>query len=96
MATVMKKKLTVEVTDIGGHVFTVADTDTNRYGTLAWNTFKAYDIVEIKTSDTETVYVPYHAVDHVKVTVASENVEVEDKNCVTEKDEPAPEPDPEP
>lgn len=83
MAKVNKQSIEIKVVTLGGNEFTAKDTDDSKAGTLAWQTFKGKDVVQIE-GESDTTYVPYHAVDHVVVKMTTEEKDVKDDNCVTE------------
>lgn len=84
MATVQNKNITMKVVTLGGNDFTATDTDTKKYGASAFNNFMAHETVVIADGSEKTVYVPFHAIDHVEVTTATSESEITDDNCVIE------------
>lgn len=68
MATYKKALLTVEVITTCGETYTAADTTEKAIGSAVFSAFSAGKTLAIETSETETTYVPYHAVCAVKVT----------------------------
>lgn len=93
MATYKKALLTVEVITTCGESYTAADTTEKALGSAVFSAFKDKQTLAIVTSDTETVYVPFHAVCAVKVKKSTEDVEKPNPyNCEPENCEETPEP----
>lgn len=76
--TYKKALLTVEVITSCGETYTAADTAEKAIGSNVFSAFEKGMTLAIETSDTETVYVPYHAVCAVKVTKSTEDAEKAD------------------
>lgn len=83
MATVKKDMLTVRFTTFGGYEATATDEAGKMIGTSALGQFRAEKTVVIEGAE-ETVYIPFHAIDHVIVTKDEADVDVTDRNCVVE------------
>lgn len=93
MAKALKHNVTIKVHTLGNHEFTATDTDTVKLGTHAFTQFQHHDTVEI-VEDDKTTYIPFHAIEYVEVTKATNEVEYEDDNCVMEGEAPTPDPEP--
>lgn len=81
---VQNTNITFKVVTLGGNEFTATDTDEKKYGASAFNQFKYHETVEVADGSETTIYVPFHAIDHVEVTKATSTKQVTDDNCVEE------------
>lgn len=86
MATKQNTNITVKVVTLGGNDFTATDTDAKKYGAAAFNNFQYHETVVIADGSEKTIYVPFHAIDHVEVTKATTEVEYTDDNCVEDEE----------
>lgn len=93
MAKALKHNVTIKVHTLGGSDFTATDTNDVKVGTHAFMQFQHHDTVEI-VEENKTTYIPFHAIEYVEVTKATDEVEFEDDNCVMEEEEPTPDPEP--
>lgn len=84
MATALKHNITIKVHTLGNNEFTATDTNDVKVGTHAFMQFQHHDTVEI-AGEENTTYIPFHAIEYVEVTKATETVEVSDDTCVTEE-----------
>ena len=83
MATITKQSYSVVITTIKGTTVTAADSSTSKEGTLAFQAFMAGQT--IKTGGAGSyVYIPFHAIDNIAVTVTPASETVEDSTCVVE------------
>ena len=84
MAKAMKHNVSFEVTTLGGNNFSATDEEGKKYGTHALQNFLHHETVELIQDETETVYVPFHAIDYVDVTITSAEETYTDDTCVQE------------
>lgn len=83
MASKTQYSYTVKVVTLGGNEFTATDGEASKAGYGAYQQFLRHDTVEIP-GESNTVYVPFHAIDHIEVTKTSSSAEYTDDTCVTE------------
>lgn len=85
--TYTKPLKTIVITTIGGTEFTVADTATASIASNALAQFLHGGIMNFP-SDGGTVYVPFHAVDHIVVTTEqSSDIDKADPYCQSDDDD---------
>ena len=84
MAKAMKHNVQIEVTTLAGNQFNAHDGEGKKYGTHALQNFLHHETVEIIQDETETVYVPFHAIENVDVVITSGEETYTDDTCVQE------------
>lgn len=91
MATTYKKALkTIEVHTIGGATVNAADTAEKAIASSALAEFEMFKTMHIETGENEMTLVPFHAVDHIKVTTSTSDVEKADPYGCEEEETPEP------
>lgn len=90
MAITYKKALkSIVITTVGGNTVSVADTATEPKASNALAEFEAFKTMHIATGANETTLIPFHAVDHIVVTVSqSDSITKADPYCEEESNEP--------
>lgn len=78
-----KLSYSVNVTTIKGTTATAADSATSNAGQSAYQAFMAKETLVIP-NETNTLYIPFHAIDNIVVTITSGNEEYTDSTCAAE------------
>lgn len=87
MAKYNKALKTIVVKTIGGTTVNAADTTAEAIASNALAEFEMFKTMHIKTGENELTLVPFHAVDNIKVTTSTSEVEKADAyGCEEEAD----------